>query len=74
MLRATTAPHRPAAVLACLWELRDGTCAFVVEHVGAPRWELRIMRRGSIVGERRFEAIVDLMATSLAEYHAASER
>jgi hypothetical protein len=62
-----------AAVLACLWELSDGTRAFVVEHRVAPRWELRMVRRGSVVDGRRFHALDELMAKSLAEYRAATE-
>src|SRR5439155_6308011 len=42
---ATSGRHDPVPVLACLWELSDGTCAFVVEHRVAPRWELRMIRR-----------------------------
>jgi len=71
---ATSGSHEPAPVLACLWELSDGTCAFVLEHRVAPRWELRMIRRGSVVGGCRFHALDQLMAESLAEYRAATDR
>jgi hypothetical protein len=73
MLLAACGPHDPVPVLACLWELSDGTCAFVVEHRFAPRWELRMIRRGTVVGGCRFNALDELMAKSLAEYRAATD-
>ena len=70
---AASTSRDPVPVLACLWELSDGTCAFVVEHRDAPRWELRMIRRGGVVIGGRFHGLDDLMSKSLAEYRAATD-
>ena len=60
--------------LTCLWELSEGLRACVVEHHSAPRWELCVVRRDRVVHASRCETIPELMARSLAEFVAATER
>jgi hypothetical protein len=67
-------PKDAQAFLTYLWELSDGTRACVVEHLSAPRWELCMVRHGHVVYVCRCETVADLMARSLAEFVAASER
>jgi hypothetical protein len=54
------------AVLAWLWELPDGTKAAVVEHPAAPRWELRVTRRGRVLERERCDSFFDLISASMA--------
>jgi hypothetical protein len=58
-------------MLACLWEIANGTRALLLEHHDHPRWELRTVRGGRVFRRFRFAAISDLMARSLAEFTAA---
>lgn len=67
-------PEDPPPFLTCLWELSDGLRACVVEHHSAPRWELWVTRRNRVVHVSRWDTIPELMARSLAEFAAASER
>jgi hypothetical protein len=60
------------SILACLWEIANGTRALLLEHHDTPRWELRTVRGERVFRRFRFEAIGDLMARSLAEYMAAA--
>jgi hypothetical protein len=60
------------SMLACLWEIANGTRALLLEHHDNPRWELRTVRGERVFRRFRFEAISDLMARSLAEYMAAA--
>jgi len=60
------------SLLACLWEIANGTRALLLEHQDAPRWELRTVRGERVCRQLRFAAISDLMAHSLVEYAAAA--
>jgi hypothetical protein len=60
------------SLLACLWEIANGTRALLLEHQDTPRWELRTLRGQQVFNQLRFEAITDLMVRSLAEYTAAA--
>ena len=66
--RAFSSPN----ILACLWEIGNGTRALLLEHQDTPRWELRTVRGERVVRQLRFAAIADLMVRSLAEYTAAA--
>jgi len=61
-------------VLTYLWELSDGTCAYVVEHAFAPRWEVCLVRRDRVVQRQRCETIEQMMATSMGFHAAASKQ
>ena len=61
-------------VLTYLWELSDGTRAYVVEHAFAPRWEVCLVRRDRVVQRQRCETIEQLMAASMSFHAAASAR
>jgi len=60
------------SIVACLWEIADGTRALLLEHQDTPRWELRTMCGPRVFRQLRFEAISDLMVRSLAEYTATA--
>jgi hypothetical protein len=64
---------RPALdnVLTYLWELSDGTRAYVVEHAFAPRWEVCLVRRDRVVQRQRCETIEELMLASM-RLHAST--
>jgi hypothetical protein len=72
VLNEEAAVSSSPAILTSLWEIADGTAALLVEHVQAPRWELRIVRNGQECGRFRCETIGDLMGRSLAEFTAAA--
>ena len=61
----------PENVLTHLWELSDGTRAYVVEHAFAPRWEVCLVRRDRVVRRRRCETVEELMAASM-RFHASA--
>jgi hypothetical protein len=65
---------RPALdnVLTYLWELSDGTRAYVVEHAFAPRWEVCLVRRDRVVQRQRCETIEELMLASMRLHASAS--
>ena len=58
-------------VLTYLWEISDGTRAYVVEHAFAPRWEVCLVRRDRVVRRRRCETVEELMAASM-RFHASA--
>jgi hypothetical protein len=60
------------SIVACLWEIANGTRALLLEHQDTPRWELRTIRGQRVFRQLRFEAITDLMVRSLAEYTATA--
>jgi hypothetical protein len=65
-------PFSSPSIVACLWEIANGTRALLLEHRDAPRWELRTIRGQRVFRQLRFEAIADLMVRSLAEYTATA--
>jgi hypothetical protein len=60
------------SIVACLWEVANGTRALLLEHQDTPRWELRTIRGQRVFRQLRFEAITDLMVRALAEYTATA--
>jgi hypothetical protein len=59
-------------VLRYLWELSDGTRAYVIGHAFAPQWEICLVRRDRVLQRQRCETVEQLMAASMGLHAAAS--